>query len=180
MTEILQTQELPDLSLNELFQNHWTEVYSFAIKKTKKHHEAEDLTCETFIKAFLKFESYESTRDFKNWIFTICKNTFIDNCRKEINEVVFLEDQLNIGISHNSQSPEDQMILNEEYSYTLREINFLGEDEKQIITLYFLQCLSYKEISKKLKITEGTARTRLSRAKKNLREALNPSNFISY
>jgi len=57
----------------------------------------------------------------------------------------------------------------------LRKINFLEKDQKEIITLYYLNDLSYKEISKKLDITEGTARTRLSRAKNALKEALKPS-----
>ena len=84
--------------------------------------------------------------------------------------------QLHFEISDTTPSAEDQMILNKEKSDTLREINFLGEDEKQIITLHYLENLSYKEISEKLKITEGNARTRLSRAKRNLKEALKPSN----
>lgn len=171
----MQTQELPDLLLNKLFQDHWTSVYSFAITKTKDHHKAEDLTCETFIKAFLKFESYDQSRNFKNWIFKICTNTFLDNCRKANNEIVYLEDQPNTGISDSSLSPADQIILNEENSNTLRKINFLEKDQKKIITLYYLNDLSYKEISKKLDITEGTARTRLSRAKNALKEALKPS-----
>jgi RNA polymerase sigma-70 factor (ECF subfamily) len=176
LTKNLRTQELTELSLNELFQNHWTEVYSFAKSKTRNHQKADDLTCETFIKAFLKIESYDSKKQFKNWIFTICNNTFIDNCRKTNNQFSYLEDQLHFEISDTTPSAEDQMILNKEKSDTLREINFLGEDEKQIITLHYLENLSYKEISEKLKITEGNARTRLSRAKRNLKEALKPSN----
>ena len=56
MTKNLQTQELTERPLNELFQNYWTEVYSFAKKKTKDHHKAQDLTCETFTKAFIKLK----------------------------------------------------------------------------------------------------------------------------
>ena len=58
---------------------------------------------------------------------------------------------------------------------TLKKINFLEEDQKQIITLYYLDNLNYTEISIKLVITEGNARTRLSRAKNALKEALKPS-----
>ena len=92
MTKNLNTQELTERSLNELFQNYWTEVYSFAKSKTRNHHKAEDLTCETFTKAFLKIESYNPNKQFKNWIFTICKNTFLDNIRKSSNTFSYLED----------------------------------------------------------------------------------------
>ena len=164
MTKNLETQELTARSLNKLFLNHWTDVYSFAKTKTKDLHTAEDLTCETFIKAFIKIESYNPNKRFKPWIIKICKNTFIDSFRKRNRNISYLEDHPNFSVSDNALSPADQMILNEEYSDTLKKINFLGAGEKQIITLYYLDNLSYSEISKKLKITEGTARTRLSRA----------------
>jgi len=180
LTKNLETQELTARSLNELFLNHWTEVYSFAKAQTKDLHTAEDLTCETFIKAFIKIESYNPNKRFKPWIIRICKNTFIDSFRKRNRNISYLEDHPNFSVSDNALSPADQMILNEEYSDTLKKINFLGAGEKQIITLYYLDNLSYSEISKKLKITEGTARTRLSRAKNKLKQSLSPADQISF
>ena len=93
MTNNLYTQAGTELSLNKLFQNHWTDVYSFAKSKTRNHHQAEDLTCETFIKAFLKFETYNPSQKFKNWIFTICKNTFLDNRKSPSRKVGELDNR---------------------------------------------------------------------------------------
>ena len=173
MKKNLRTQELTQRSLNELFQNYWTEVYSFAKSKTRNHHKAEDLTCETFTKAFLKIESYNPNKQFKNWIFTICKNTFLDSRRKASNTFSYLEDQLYFQINDTAPSPVNQMILKEQYLNTLNAISQLGEGDKQIITLYYLDDLSYNQISADLNISYANARTRLNRAKHRLRGLLN-------
>lgn len=173
MTKNLPTQDLKERSLNKLFQNYWTEVYLFAKSKTRNHHNAEDLTCETFTKAFLKIKSYDPNREFRNWIFTICKNTFLDNKRKVGNKIIFLEDQLYFQIKDTTLSPSDQIILKEEYNKTLNIINQLRNEDKQIITLFYLDDLSYNQISSNLNISYASARTRLNRAKHRLLSQLN-------
>ena len=173
MTENLQTQELTELNLNELFHTHWKIVYSFAKQKTKDHHKAEDLTCETFIKAFLKIEKYNRKLEFKNWIITICKNTFLDDCRKNNNNLTYIEDQLYFGINDTAPSPEKRMIIKEQYSHALNAIHQLEENDEEIITLFYLADLSYKQISADLNISYANARTRLNRAKHRLRNQLN-------
>lgn len=173
MTKNLCTQELNERSLNELFQNYWTEIYLYAKSKTRNHQNAEDLTCETFTKAFLKIKSYDPNREFKNWIFTICKNTFLDNTRKVGKTISYLEDQLYSQIQDTALSPSEQIVLKEKYDYTLNTINKLRKGDKQIITLFYLDDLSYKQISADLNISYANARTRLNRAKYRLRSQLN-------
>lgn len=173
MTRNLCTQELNERSLNELFQNYWTEVYLFAKSKTRNHHNAEDLTCETFTKAFLKIKSYDPNREFKNWIFTICKNTFLDNRRKVGNTMSYSEDQLYSQIQDIALSPSEQIVLKEKYDSTLNTISKLKKGDKQIIKLYYLDDLSYEQISADLNISYANARTRLNRAKHRLRSQLN-------
>jgi RNA polymerase sigma-70 factor (ECF subfamily) len=173
LTNNLYTQALTERSLNELFQNHWTEVYSFAKSKTRNHHQAEDLTCETFIKAFLKFETYNPSQKFKNWIFTICKNTFLDTLRKQGNAVTYLEDQLYFEVNDTKPSPVDLLILKENYLNLLNKIGQLNKSDQEIINLFYLEDLSYEQITERLNISYANARTKLNRAKHKLREHLN-------
>ena len=173
MTNNLYTQALTERSLNELFQNHWTEVYSFAKSKTRNHHQAEDLTCETFIKAFLKFETYNPSQKFKNWIFTICKNTFLDTLRKQGNAFTYLEDQLYFEVNDTKPSPVDLLILKENYLNLLNKIGQLNKSDQEIINLFYLEDLSYEQITERLNISYANARTKLNRAKHKLREHLN-------
>jgi RNA polymerase sigma-70 factor (ECF subfamily) len=173
LTKNLETQELTARSLNKLFLNHWTDVYSFAKSKTRNHHQAEDLTCETFIKAFLKFETYNPSQKFKNWIFTICKNTFLDTLRKQGNAVTYLEDQLYFEVNDTKPSPVDQLILKENYLNLLNKIGQLNKSDQEIINLFYLEDLSYEQITERLDISYANARTKLNRAKHKLRELLN-------
>ena len=173
MTNNLYTQALTERSLNELFQNHWTDVYSFAKSKTRNHHQAEDLTCETFIKAFLKFETYNPSQKFKNWIFTICKNTFLDTLRKQGNAVTYLEDQLYFEVNDTKPSPVDLLILKENYLNLLNKIGQLNKSDQEIINLFYLEDLSYEQITERLNISYANARTKLNRAKHKLRGHLN-------
>ena len=173
MTNNLYTQAGTERSMNKLFQNHWTDVYSFAKSKTRNHHQAEDLTCETFVKAFLRFETYTPSQKFKNWIFTICKNTFLDALRKQGNTVSYLEDQLYFEVNDTRPSPADQLILKENYLNLLNTIGQLNKSEQEIINLFYIEDLSYEQITKRLDISYANARTKLNRAKHKLRELLN-------
>ena len=84
-----------------------------------------------------------------------------------------MEDQLYSQIQDTALSPSEQIILKEKYNYTLNTINKLRKGDKQIITLFYLDDLSYKEISADLNISYANARTRLNRAKHRLRSQLN-------
>ncbi|MGZ0016913.1 RNA polymerase sigma factor [Yeosuana sp. AK3] len=155
------------LSLNELFQLYWKDVYLFARSKTKDHDNAEDLTCDTFIKAFLKIESYDPSLDFKNWIFTICKNTFLDNVKKKRHFTFSMDNQPDYEVIDYSPLIIEQIINDEQDMETLEKISLLREDEQRIITLYYVEDLSYNQITEILNISYANARTRLSRAKNN-------------
>jgi RNA polymerase sigma-70 factor (ECF subfamily) len=165
-TDILQSTEL---NINELFSKHYHNVYSFAKSKTLDQHKAEDLTSETFIKAYLKIQSYDASLNFNNWIYTICKNTFLDDVKKKKINSISIDNYSNFEVNDTSLSPLNKLIKGEQYLGLLGLIERLTADEKQIIQLYFLEDLCYEEITRILNITHANARTRLSRAKQNLR-----------
>ena len=71
------------LAFSNLLDTYWNEVYSFQLLRTKNEHEAEDITIETFSKAFDKIASYKEAYVFKTWLITISKNLHIDRLRKQ-------------------------------------------------------------------------------------------------
>ena len=169
MPEITHMPLLPELNINELFTKHYNEVYSFARSKTKDQNKAADLTSEAFIKAFLKIESYDTSLNFNNWIFTICKNTFLDDIKKKKLNSFSIDEYSNFELHDNSLSPLNKLIIKEQYSHILSVMDRLRSGEKQIIQLFFIEDLSYDEITRRLNISYANARTKLSRAKNNLR-----------
>ena len=68
---------------NFLLDHFWNQVYGFQIKRVGNEFEAEDITIETFAKAFDKIHSYKQTYVFSTWLITISKNIQIDKTRKK-------------------------------------------------------------------------------------------------
>jgi len=70
-------------------------------------------------------------------------------------------------------SPADQLILKENYLNLLNTIGQLNKSEQEIINLFYIEDLSYEQITERLDISYANARTKLNRAKHKLRELLN-------
>lgn len=143
------------------------------MKKTRNHHKAEDLTCETFIKGYLYFESYNPDKKFKNWIFKICENTFLDSLRKQ--DVLFKPHEYDqcYQLNDTAPTPLDKLILKSRYLNLLKAIGQLKKVDQEIINLFYFEDLSYNEISNSLNISYSNARTKLHRAKHKLLEKIN-------
>ena len=65
----------------------WDDVYKFQLKRTGNEIEAEDITIESFAKAFQKINSYNENYIFKTWLITISKNLHIDKLRRNKNKI---------------------------------------------------------------------------------------------
>ena len=66
-----------------LLDTYWNAIYAFQLKRTKNENDAEDITIQTFSKAFDKIKSYNDAYVFKTWLITISKNIHIDLVRKQ-------------------------------------------------------------------------------------------------
>ena len=93
-----------------LLNMFWDDVYNFQLKRTKNEIEAEDITIESFAKAFKKINTYNKKYVFKTWLITISKNLHIDKVRKDRNKIDINEFTDKISIKENSPSPEDKLI----------------------------------------------------------------------
>ena len=72
-----------NLEIEELVKTNLKPVFNFLNRLVKNIQVAEDLTQETFIKAWKNLKSYDQKRSFKTWIFTIAKNTAFDYFKKK-------------------------------------------------------------------------------------------------
>jgi len=152
-----------------IYKDHFHALHSFAFKLTKNKMDADDLVQETAIKVFRNFSSYREADSFRNWSFTILRNTFITNFkkRKRMNIVsVPLED---LNIECQSSVYVDANIYSEKHLKILRAyIENLGDTSKEPLKM-FLNGYTYKEISIYLKIPIGTVKSRINFARKKLK-----------
>lgn len=70
------------IAFSRLLDRFWNDVYGFQLKRTENENDAEDITIQTFSKAFDKINTYDDRFGFKTWLITISKNIHIDLVRK--------------------------------------------------------------------------------------------------
>lgn len=158
-------------AFNFLLDTYWDAVYGFQLKRTQNENDAEDITIQTFSRAFDKIDTYNSDYKFKTWLITISKNIHIDLLRKEKNSINQIISKNNDEVYHvldESPSPEDKLITEQNLAKLLRDIKKLKPHYQNIINLRYFQELSYKEISAELNEPINNVKVKLLRAKKLL------------
>ncbi|RNC85115.1 MAG: sigma-70 family RNA polymerase sigma factor [Winogradskyella sp.] len=168
-------------AFNFLLDTYWNDIYNFQLKRTKNENDAEDITIQTFSKAFDKIDSYNDKYVFKTWLITISKNIHIDLVRKyqsSINSKTHSNDDDDIvyNIPDESPTPEDKIIREQNLAKLLKDIKKLKPHYQEIINLRYFQELSYKDISKELDEPINNVKVKLLRAKKLLAQIITNPN----
>ena len=159
-----------------LLDFYWNEVYGFMLKRTENETDAEDITIETFSKAFDKISTYNPEFQFNTWLIAIAKNVHIDLLRKKKSshfvEITDEEDQQAYNVADSSPSAEDELITEQNLSRLLQFIKELKPHYQEVIQLRYFQELSYQEISEQLNEPLSNVKIKLLRAKKLLAEII--------
>ncbi|WP_179336848.1 RNA polymerase sigma factor [Winogradskyella ludwigii] len=154
-----------------LLDTYWNDVYAFQLKRTQNENDAEDITIQSFSKAFDKIATYNDDYKFKTWLITISKNIHIDLVRKQKHSIrnTSKDNEANyFEIIDDSPTPEDKIITEQNLANLLRDIKKLKPHYQKVINLRFFQELSYKEISEELNEPINNVKVKLLRAKKLL------------
>ncbi|WP_082333645.1 RNA polymerase sigma factor [Mangrovimonas sp. TPBH4] len=164
------------MAFNFLLDTFWNDVYGFQLKRTENENDAEDISIQTFSKAFDKIDTYDDNYVFKTWLIAISKNIHIDLLRKRkssITSTTAHDDENEFyNIVDESPSPEDKLITEQNLAKLLRDIKKLKPHYQEIINLRYFQELSYKEISEQLQEPINNVKVKLLRAKKLLAEII--------
>jgi RNA polymerase sigma-70 factor (ECF subfamily) len=151
-------------------------LYNHASWLTRNHAEAEDLVQETFSKALRAFDSFQAETNFKAWIFRILRNTFLTS-RTGIatSRTVFLEDHPNVlDTTDESPTPEDNLIRLDNQAALERALDQLEPALREALLLCDVEEVKYKDIALILDVPIGTVMSRISRARRALRQLLQP------
>jgi RNA polymerase sigma-70 factor (ECF subfamily) len=164
------------IAFNFLLDNYWNDVYGFLLKRTENENDTEDITIETFSRAFDKINSYNPDYKFKTWLITIAKNIHVDFLRKKKTIISAQKHKDNEQYAHQvideSPSPEDTLITEQNLAKLLRDIKKLKPHYQEVINLRYFQELSYQEISEELHEPISNVKVKLLRAKKLLAEII--------
>ena len=155
-------------------------IYSVIYNMTSNAEDAADLSQETFVKAFRSIAKFKGKSNFYTWLYRIGINLTLAYLRRNkfrrffsFNKVEDPDGTLLDRISSKDQS--DQKALVKELQEKLNEaIQSLPEKQRIVLVMHEIEQISLKEISEILKISPGTARSRLHYAKESLQEPLKP------
>jgi RNA polymerase sigma-70 factor (ECF subfamily) len=160
-----------------LLDFYWNEVYGFMLKRTENETDAEDITIETFSKAFDKLATYNPEFQFNTWLIAIAKNVHIDILRKKKSslfvEITDEEDYQAYNIADTTPSAEDKLITEQNLSQLLQYIKELKPHYQEVIQLRYFQEMSYQEIANQLDEPLSNVKVKILRAKKLLAEIIN-------
>lgn len=141
---------------------------------------AEDLLMEVFIKAYTHYDKFDTNKgSFKTWLFALAHNHLITHWRKEKNKKTVSLDALSEkGFDPAYEEADDSLSKAMDAKKVQYLLSLMKEDERELISLRYLQELSYEEIANILGKKQGAIRTALTRALKNfaqLHQKLYPS-----
>ena len=171
-TQIIQAKSGDQAAFRYLLNLFWADVYNYQLKRTKSENDAEDITIQTFSKAFDKIHTFDKKYAFKTWLIAISKNIHIDLLRKK-NTSISTEtskDQQEKAylIIDENPTPEDKIIREQNLAALLKDIKQLKPKYQEVIQLRYFQELSYREISEQIKEPMNNVKVKLLRAKKLL------------
>lgn len=171
---ITEAQAGKQAAYKDLLNLYWNDVYSFQLSKMHDENLAEDITIQTFSKAFDKLNLYKDCYSFKSWLLSISKNLQIDELRKRRAVTISLDDEReqSQSIQDDAPSPEDQLINKQNLAELLVYLKQLKPHYQNIIQLRYFQELSYKEIALRNKESINNVKVKLLRAKKLLAEII--------
>ncbi len=174
--QIEKAKEGSQSAFSFLLDRFWNTVYGYQLKRVQNEYDAEDITIETFSKAFDKISSFNPKYSFSTWLVTISKNIQIDKSRKKNasihSQTTDATDEQVQKIADKTPSPEDRLITEQHLAELLRYIKELKPDYQEIINLRYFQEMSYNEISDTLKEPLSNVKVRLLRARKLLLEII--------
>jgi len=158
-----------------LVRRYQQSIYYLCRRMTNAHQSADDLSQETFIKAYFSLSQFKDEMNFSSWLRRIAVNNslnYLKSCRRE----ELLGEREN-AIAGNASStlqelPQETLLRNRLEQKFRKALDALPADQKTVFILRFYENLSYKEIAQTLNLPDGTVMSRLNRARKKLRSLM--------
>ena len=151
-----------------IYKMHFIAVYHFAKRFVSDTQIAEDITSESFLKLWERFNHFNSLHGIKSFLFTSAKNACI-NQNRSYQRVQAREQEFAYLSSTENVDPFDAEIKAKVYQHIYNEIEKLPEQEKKVFKMAYLQGMNNEEIAEKLGINNQSVRNYKARALKKLR-----------
>ena len=159
------------LAWEQIVRQYWRKVFNVAYKFVGKHDQAEDLTQDIFLKIFKSLHTFDRRANFQTWLISISRNLCIDHYRSVRKERETIDRDVDANeLSPRSHDPGPVAALEQQDRVQLlREaMSSLPETLRTAVLMRDIQELSYQEIADKLRLPEGTVKSRINRGRTEL------------
>lgn len=163
-----------------LVARYHRQAYNIAYRLTGNQADAEDLTQESFLRAYRFFDRYRRDMPFENWLYRIMSRVFIDELRKKpkfrttsIDQPLSLGDggsEVTLEIPDFEANPEHRLIVDALEEPLQTALDSLPAEFRTAVVLADIEGMSYEEIAEVMHCSLGTVRSRLHRGRKLLRQ----------
>ncbi len=158
-----------------LYHEYFTPIYRFVFMRVKNSHDAEDITQDTFLKAYEALDRYQHDRGtMLPYLFTIARNLVINHGKKKRPESYLPEE---IDRHADEGTTADGAILRETQERIRVLMEVLSDTEQQVVELRFFAEKSYTEIAKALGKSEEAIRQHIARGLRKMRVNLQKEDY---
>jgi RNA polymerase sigma-70 factor (ECF subfamily) len=154
-------------------------VYNLALRLTRNAEDAEDLSQEAFLKAYCQLDNFRAESRFSVWLYRLTYNLCIDFLRKRnrANVIPLMhmdedDEGRDFDVPDHRPQPEEETITRETNEAIAEGIGELSPSYREILMLREVTGMSYAEIATTLALSDGTVKSRLSRARRALAKIL--------
>jgi RNA polymerase sigma-70 factor (ECF subfamily) len=152
-------------AFSQLVDRHKNMVYSLVYRMVKPTEDAEEVAQDSFLKAFKSIKQFKGDSKFSTWLYRIAYFTAISHLRKN----KMLTSEIDMSSFQNSDKSALDMLNDEDQKYHIEEaMNHLKPIERNLITLFYLDEFSNKEIEKITGLTQSNIKVSLLRTRKKL------------
>jgi len=162
-------------AFEELVLANQKNVYNLALKMTGNEEDALDISQEAFFKAFRQIGGFRGESRFSVWLYRLTYNLCIDFLRKKPKAAIIpltyhddSGDVHDLEIPDIRNLPEDNILHREARKEIAESIDNLGQSHREILIMREITGMSYGEMAETLNLSEGTVKSRLARARRNL------------
>ncbi len=154
-----------------IVRQYWRKVFNVAYKFVGKHDQAEDLTQDIFLKIFKSLDTFDRRANFQTWLISISRNLCIDHYRSVRKERETIDRDVDANeLTPASRDPGPVAALEQRDRVTLlrQALSELPETLRTAVLMRDIQELSYQEIADRLRLPEGTVKSRINRGRTEL------------
>jgi len=177
---VAQAQDGDTLAFDELVMKYTPKLYGMVYNMTSNHEDTHDILQEVFAKAYRALNRFQGKSSFYTWIYAIAVNMSLNFLKKRGRRRKLSLDDVDKGIENDKEfieatsksDPVREANINELQERLNMAMMELSEDHRAVVTMFDIQGMPHAEISQILGVSEGTVRSRLFYAHRQLQTYL--------